>query len=162
MTHATPTRTVATLAFVMLLAAVGYAQAAIPPGPPADPWPRPADLSNAAVLLYQPQVQSWNGDIITFRAAVAIKPAGAKDETFGAIFATARAQTDRNMRTVQLSSFAITRHQFPTLPDNGDAYTAEMQAKFATALKTISLDRLEASLALLRIKPPALVVRNDP
>ena len=50
---------------------------------PADPWPRVVDLTNAQVLVYQPQVNKWDGNQIDFRAALAIKPAGAKDETFG-------------------------------------------------------------------------------
>ena len=50
---------------------------------PADPWPRAIDLSNAAVLVYQPQVGTWNGNALDFRAALAIKPAGAANETYG-------------------------------------------------------------------------------
>ena len=57
---------------------------------PADPWPRDISISNAAVLIYQPQVNKWEGDQIDFRAALAIKPTGAKEETFGVVFATAR------------------------------------------------------------------------
>ena len=41
---------------------------------PADSWPRDISLSNAALLVYQPQVGKWEGNRIDFRAAVAIKP----------------------------------------------------------------------------------------
>ncbi len=129
---------------------------------PTDPWPRAADVPGAAVLVYQPQVEAWDGDQIRFRAALAIRPDGAKEETFGAIFATARAQVDKDFRMVTFSSFQITRREFPTLPANGGAYTAAMQQSLAAALHTISLDRLEASLRLLGIRPPAIAVRNDP
>ena len=37
---------------------------------PADPWPRDLSLSNAAVLVYQPQVNKWDGNQIEFRAAL--------------------------------------------------------------------------------------------
>jgi hypothetical protein len=30
---------------------------------PADPWPRELKLSNATVLVYQPQINSWEGNI---------------------------------------------------------------------------------------------------
>jgi hypothetical protein len=40
------------------------------------------------------------GNRIDFRAAVAIKPTGAKEETFGVVFATARTQVDKVARTV--------------------------------------------------------------
>ena len=41
------------------------------------------DLSNAALLIYQPQVDKWDGNQIEIHTAVAIKPTGAQVETFG-------------------------------------------------------------------------------
>src|SRR5262245_30812440 len=41
---------------------------------PADPWPRQVAIPGATVLVYQPQVSSWVGNTLDFRAAVAIKP----------------------------------------------------------------------------------------
>ena len=114
------------------------------------------------MLVYQPQVNKWEGNQIDFRAAVAIKPTGAKDETFGVIFATARTQVDKVARTVVFENLKITKSDFPTLPDRGAAYGAELQKRFASDLKTISLDRLQASLALAGIKPPTVAVQNNP
>src|SRR5206468_5710483 len=57
---------------------------------PADPWPRDVSISNAALLIYQPQVNTWVDNKLDFRSAMAIKPTGAKEETFGVVFATAR------------------------------------------------------------------------
>ena len=37
------------------------------------------------MLIYQPQVENWDGDLIDLRPAVAIKAAGSEAETFGAI-----------------------------------------------------------------------------
>jgi hypothetical protein len=129
---------------------------------PADPWPRDISLSNAALLIYQPQVNKWEGNRIDFRAALAIKPAGAKQESFGVIFATARTQVDRVARTVVFENLTITKSDFPTLPDRGAQYAAELQTRVAADVRTISLDRLNASLALAGIKPPTVAVRNDP
>src|SRR5215468_10157041 len=53
---------------------------------PADPWPRQVALGGTTVLVYQPQVDSWTGNRLTFRAAVAVRPAG-KSQTFGVIWA---------------------------------------------------------------------------
>ena len=129
---------------------------------PADPWPRDISLFNAAVLVYQPQVSKWVDNQIEFRTALAIKPAGAKDETFGVVFATARTQVDKVMRTVVFENLRITKSDFPTLPNRGAAYADELQKQFAAGVKTISLDRLEASLALAGIKPPTVAVNNTP
>jgi len=67
---------------------------------PADPWPRDVSVRNAAVLVYQPQVNSWVGNQIDMRMALALKPAGATQETFGVAFATARTLVDKAARTV--------------------------------------------------------------
>ena len=138
------------------------APAAAPSNIPADPWPRKVDLANASVLVYQPQVNKWEGNQIDFRAALAIQPVGAKEETFGVIVATARTQVDRVARTVVFENLKITKTDFPTLPNRGAGYAAELQKNIASDVRTIALDRLEASLALAGIKPPTVPVKNDP
>ena len=136
--------------------------AAAPGQPPADPWPRVVDLKGAQVLVYQPQVNKWTDNRIDFRCALAIKKDGAKDESFGVIFATARTQIDKVARTVVFENLSITRTDFPTLPDHGASYTAELTKEFAASIRTIALDRLESSLALLGVKPPTVEVQNTP
>jgi len=133
-----------------------------PAGVPADPWPRVVDLTNGQVLVYQPQVGKWTDNQLDFRAALAIKPAGAKEETFGVIFASTRTQVDKVLRTVTFENMRISKIDFPTLPDRGAAYVPELQTEFAKSVRTIALDRLESSLALAGIKPPAVAVQNDP
>jgi hypothetical protein len=56
----------------------------------------------------------------------------------------------------------ITKADFPTLPNCGAAYTTELQAEFAKTVRTISLDRLQASLALAGVKASAADVQNTP
>jgi hypothetical protein len=129
---------------------------------PPDPWPRVVDLSNGQVLVYQPQVNEWKDNRIDFRAAAAIKPTGAKEETFGVIFANARTQVDRTLRTVVFEDMKVTKIDFPTLPDRGAAYAAELETEFARSVRSIALDRLESSLALAGIKPPTVAVNTAP
>src|SRR5262245_59222895 len=109
--------------------AQGTSAATAPPAaaakPPPDPWPTVLDLKNGQVLVYQPQVNSWDGNRIDFRSALAIKPTGATDESFGVIFANARTQVDKVARTVVFQDMKITKTDFPTLPNRGAAYTAE-------------------------------------
>jgi hypothetical protein len=129
---------------------------------PADPWPRVVDLANGQVLVYQPQVNKWEGNRIDFRAALAIKVTGAKEETFGVIFATARTQVDKIARMVVFEDMRIGKIDFPTLPDRGAAYAPELQKEFASKVRTIALDRLQSSLASAGIKPPTVPVQNNP
>jgi len=130
---------------------------------PADPWPRQVQVSNATLLVYQPQVESWTGNMLSFRSAVAVRPTSAKDEVFGVVWATARTQVDRVSRIVVLEDFKVTKSNFPTLPDQGASYVAALQARMAPPQRTIALDRLEASLAASgAVKPVTFPVNNDP
>ena len=112
------------------IAASALAQGSPGDAPPPDPWPRGVDLGNAQVLVYQPQINSWTDNQLNFRAALAIKPTGAKAETFGVIFATARTQVDKVLRTVTFENLKISKIDFPTLPNRGAAYVAELQTEF--------------------------------
>ena len=88
---------------------------------PPDPWPRVVDLSKGQVLVYQPQISKWTDNQLEFRAALAIKPTDAKEETFGVIFASARTQVDKVLRTVTFENMRISKFDFPTLPNHGAA-----------------------------------------
>jgi hypothetical protein len=129
---------------------------------PADPWPRQVNLASGTVLMYQPQVSQWQGNQITFRSALGFMPKGGKQETFGVMFATARTQVDRINRSVVFENLQITSSLFPTLPDKGASLSADLQASVASTVRTISLDRLKASLALNGIQPPTVAVQNNP
>ena len=121
------------------------AGAPVPPDP--DPWPRQIQLSNATLTVYQPQVESWQGNQFSFRAAVAAKASGANAGTFGVVWGSARTEVDRVVRRVTLEDLRLTRSNFPTLPDKGAAYLSELQQQSQGAVRTIALDSLEASLA---------------
>ena len=133
-----------------LLIGVGkaLAQGAGEATPVADVWPREFKLTNATLLVYQPQINSWQGNLLDFRAAVGVKPTGSDQEIFGVIWGTARTQVDRVARMVLLEDLILTKSNFPTLPDNGAAYLRALQTQLAaTAKRIIALDRLEATLA---------------
>ncbi len=142
----------------------GQAPAATPASTqlPAFSWPREVSLPDAAVLVYQPQINKWVDNQIEFRSALAIKPTGAKEETFGVVVVTARTQVDKVMRTVVFENLTIIKTDFPTLPNRGAAYAGELQKQLTAGVRSMSLDRLEASLAVAGIKPAAVAVNNSP
>ncbi|MEO8602582.1 MAG: hypothetical protein ABI629_08405 [bacterium] len=123
----------------------GMAAAAAPAS--VDPWPRQIQLPDATALVYSPQVESWQGNQLAFRSAMAITPSGASDKTYGVVWATARTDVDRVARRVGLENLTLTRSKFPTLADNGAHYLSELQQQLPSAAQTIALDRLQASLA---------------
>ena len=133
------------------------------PASPADPWPRAFKLNNADVLVYQPEVESWEWNMLNFRAVLSITPTSSKREVLGVIWASARTQVDRVSRIVSLEDIKLTKSNFPTLPDNGAGYLRALQTQFVPAKRTISLDRLQAALvALGNVKPTPVAINNDP
>jgi hypothetical protein len=129
---------------------------------PADPWPRVLDLAGAQVLVYQPQINKWVDNQLDFRAALALKLDGSKDQAFGVVFATTRTQIDKNLRTVVFENLQISKLDFPTLPNRGANYGPELTKEFASKVRTMALDKLEASLAAAGIKPATVEVNNAP
>jgi hypothetical protein len=138
-------------------------QSAVPTQIQADPWPRQVALANASAEIYLPQVNSWSGNTLSFRAAVSVKASGARDETFGVVFGTARTHVEASSRTVALNELVLTQAKFPTLPDNGLAYLQQLQAQLPVAMATMSLDLLAGELAASQtVKPKTVQVNNTP
>lgn len=130
------------------LAAVPEADAALPQAAPAaatvgNPWPRQLTLADATALVYLPQVDRWEGNTLTFRAAVAVKQNGSNEETFGVIWGSARTGVDRLTRTVKLDQLTLTKARFPTVADDGLGYLGQLRARLPTAMTTMSMDLLQ-------------------
>lgn len=139
------------------------ANSSAPAEAPSDPWPRDVTLKNADALIYQPQIESWTGNRMAWRVAVALRTGASKDETFGVIKGTSRTEVDRSTRTVTLRDNEVVSIHFPTLPDSGLSYLPEIQRSLDGALETMALDSVEASLAASgAVKQVAHAVKNDP
>ena len=156
-------------ASALVASPAAVAQAAPPPPPAAgiqpqaDPWPRDVALANASVVVYQPQVNSWTGNQLSFRVALALKPAGSSTPSYGTASGTARTVVDRGARLVDLEDFGPFEFRFPALADNGAAYIGQLKQALNTTLQTISLNRLEASLrASGTAQHAAVEVNNTP
>lgn len=132
-----------------------------------DPWPRKFSFlgsdGNVTLLVYQPQVEKWEMNRVTFRAAVSAQTAGKTGETFGVIWGTARTDVNKPARMVTLEDLNLTRSNFPTLSDNGASYLNQLQLLFSGTSRTIALDRLQDSLAASQtVNPQGVAVKNDP
>ena len=101
------------------------APAPAPAAVSADPWPREIALGGTTATVFQPQIEKWSGNQLEFRMAVAMRPAGGKDEVFGVVWGTARTLVDRVARTVVLDEVTLYRASFPTLAD-GEYYWVDL------------------------------------
>lgn len=148
----------ATLLSVAVAFIPGAARAAL------DEWPLVLVRNGVTNTIYQPQLDSWDYYTLTAHAAVAVQPAGAPQPTFGVIDVTAQTLINRVERTVYFENLQITKADFPSAPEQGNAWAATLQVLLPQQASSISLDRMEANLAILEARQQAqgLALRNDP
>ena len=145
------------------MAVAQSAQGAGSAQPGGDPWPRRTDVQGATISIYQPQLESWTGNQLDAFAAVTIKTPGSDATNYGVIWFTARTEVDKINRVVTLANFALTKQNFPTLAQNGSAYTGAFQSGMPWTQR-MPLDELETSLSMTSIEEQQqrVAVRNDP
>ncbi len=135
-------------------------------------WPREIQRDDKVTTIYQPQLESFEGNVLTGRMALSYKE-GDGDLQFGALWFSAKMDTDLEYRTATLNSMKITQTRFPDVPE-------EQAEKFSRALEKemeswdieMSLDRLLASMEMvekqkvlsenLNNDPPAIYYRTQP
>lgn len=64
----------------------------------ADGWPREVLSSEGTITMYQPQIETYDGNSLRARAAVSFLPEGKDEPVFGAVWIRCRVLTDRPTR----------------------------------------------------------------
>ncbi|WP_051356710.1 carbohydrate-binding family V/XII [Azorhizobium doebereinerae] len=134
-----------------------------PIGAPGLAWPRNFDVGDNRLQLYQPQIESWEGDLIGGRAALAIGP---KDgaPVYGYAHFTARATVDKSAGLVHLEAIAVDTVDVATAPQQAGAVRKALESRLPKNGITVALVQLQASYAVnkkiadLRTQP----VQNEP
>ncbi|MBM4247296.1 MAG: autotransporter [Deltaproteobacteria bacterium] len=167
------------LAVVMLLGGAPPAAAqqggGVSTAPPTDVgWPRQVKDGSSTITVYQPQVDSWDGNLVKSRAAVSVATPASPTPTFGVVWFTARTDVDKQARVVTLHDIALTRASFPTEPAQKAEWLQTLRSAVPKGVLTIALDRLEANLEVTRAtqgtsggvqvqnSPPRIIVSEKP
>jgi hypothetical protein len=168
------TSTVAFLTLLMLSVSPVGAQQTLPNAPSAQKpktqsnrssdsgWPRTFTSGPDTFVMYQPQVDEWDGDRIDLYAAVEFKAGKDSSTKYGVVWFQARTEVDKLNRLVTLDQAQLTKVKFPVAPDKEPELMAPLKKKLPGATKTISLDRLEAALEASDEAIHAVEVKNDP
>lgn len=111
-------------------------------------WPRDINVASGVITIYQPQVDSLDGDQLSARAAVAYRAKGAKEPVFGAVWLEGQVDIDRGNGVVRYRSLEVTDSRLPSGSEEAgqklaDAVKEGMQSWTLTS----SLDQLRTSLA---------------
>jgi hypothetical protein len=140
----------------------------------APPWPRTFDIDGTKLTLHQPQIDAWQGNVLTGRFAVGVGTGTATDAqgkshekvAYGVAWFEARTDVDKVDRKVTLSDVDIDKVSFPTDRANEAKYR-DLLHRIAVQrrARVVSLDQLESALAIhreLAASQSVDGVRNDP
>ena len=112
-----------------------------------NPWPREIQGPRGTVVIYQPQPEQLDGNQLDARAAVSIEIKDSEGPVFGAVWFTARLETDRAERSATIANISVTRTRFP---EQDETKAAQLKSLLETEIPqwdlSISMDRLLASL----------------
>jgi hypothetical protein len=136
-------------------------------------WPRDLDLKSGTLTMYQPQVDDLEGDILSFRAAVAFKDDQGSDPVFGASWLKSRVEIDRETRLVKVIDIEVTDLRFPEgseyVHDELSEYIREglpnwdLDFSLDALLTSLEAAEEEINAAMsLNMDPPIIVYRDHP
>ena len=136
-------------------------------------WPREIKVPEGVAIVYQPQPESLNGNLLKGRAAVSVEIKGAESPVFGAVWFEAQLDTDRAERTAKISKFSVSRVRFPTKDEEKSKRLVELLEKeFPQWQFDISMDQLMLTLEReekrseeaenISTKPPKIIFINEP
>jgi len=130
---------------------------------PAPGWPRTFDRDGAHVVVYQPQLKSWQRyRELVADTAISITPTGGK-QILGVISWNAETVTDVNARTVYIHNVHVLSSRFPSLDPGQEAQMQlRVQQIYPTFTLTIGLDRMIASLERVNSAASAVAVNTQP
>ena len=140
----------------LFLASISIAQA------PDDGWPREIACCGARLVIYQPQIDQWTNDLLKFRSAVTLLENDGP--LYGIVSLSARTDVDKESRTVVLAGLQITEVKFPAAGLRQLELADSIRQDLSVWPRTISLDRLLASLSVTQSQAAAatLSLKNEP
>ncbi len=142
-------------------------------GSEPEAWPREIESEKGLVVMYQPQVDRLEGDVLHARAAVSVTRAGDSEPIFGAVWMETRIATDLDTRVVELGEIRVPKVRFPdATPEQEQALIDLLTREMPTWNIELSLDRLIAALDLAEKQdrasegfddaPPKILFRQEP
>lgn len=150
-------RRTASLALLGLVLAAASAQA-------QPTWPQEIPAPEGNIVVYQPQPEKLEGNVLHSRAAVALELKGGGEPVFGAAWFSAVLDTDLDARTAIVRDVRVAKVVWPGSTDAQEQrFTAVVEDAAAGAAFEISLEELSESLADAELEQRSLEgLRNDP
>jgi len=111
-------------------------------------WPREIDTNHYIITVYQPQLETLNGNILKGQLALSIKDTIDSEITFGSMWFEARLLTDLENRTAILNDLRIKELKFPGVSDSNNLTKIKsvIIENFISSDHIMSLDRIISSV----------------
>jgi len=128
------------------------------------PWPRQFDSPSGPVVIYQPQPEDLDGDVLSCRAAFSVQRSADGDPIFGVLWFTERIQIDRDSSTVTPRNLDVTKVRLPGITQaEADRYETLVESEAKGWDLSSSLDQLKAGLAATEKERASVAdLDNDP
>jgi len=110
-------------------------------------WPREIEAKTFVTTLYQPELESFSGNILEGRMALSIKPTEG-DLVFGAVWFKSTLAVNKDERTALLEKMEILKVHFPDVEDKDkiEEFKKGLSKEIESWDVVMSLDRITASM----------------
>ena len=135
-------------------------------------WPREIETTRGVIVVYQPQPESLDGNLLQFRAALSLERTG-EEPVFGAVWFETRLETDRAERTALITDLNVTDARFPNQDaDRVKLLSDLLETEIVEWNLPIEMDELIATLDLVEartaesdnisVEPPVMLFVAEP
>lgn len=149
------------LVCIVAITQVAHAEESVP----VEGWPRLYESDGNKIIVYQPQIQSWQDHkIMKAVSAVQVNLKSLKDDVFGAIYLQAETETNLEVRMVVFNNIKIGDIRFPNV-EAGTAKICDELIRETITPKTsipIALDRVIAAIERSELQQRNVDVNLDP
>jgi hypothetical protein len=136
-------------------------------------WPREIESDLGKIIIYQPQLDPLDGNILTGRSAVSLQGPAKKEPVFGALWFRSEVSVDRDAGLMTLEDTKVTRVRFPdATPEEMQKISDRIEAPANTWDIVLTLEQVETSLAAteketastenLKSDPPVIIFSQKP
>ena len=136
-------------------------------------WPQEIQTSKGSIMLYLPQIESFKGDTLTSRAAVALKLPNSEGMIFGTIWLVSQMEINRDTRIAHPVKIKVPRVRFTGSTPGSEATLSQLIEEAASSWDlSLSIDRIIPMLELaekerlasqnLSTDPPRIIFRESP
>ena len=135
-------------------------------------WPRLMTTANGTeITFYQPQIESFEKNILESRAAIMVKKPDTPEPIFGAVWIKAKILTDRDTRLISLDEVEVMNEKFPDQdPTKIEGLKKYLAAEIPKWELNITIDQLIASMESGKMStgenfksdPPEIIYVNHP